>query len=98
MPRGNNRVFSISTEWREADPYYWLTDKGIDIEADANAALLRLAEAAPGRPNPDGTHTASVTEGARALIALADVDSEFQATVTVADGHRPRADDAPTRV
>ena len=72
MPRGNNRVFSISTEWREADPYYWLTDKGIDIEADANAALLRLAEASPGRPNPDGTHTASVTEGARALIALAD--------------------------
>ena len=72
IPRGNKRLFSIFTETSAVAPYYWLTDEGVDIESDANAALLRLVEAAPGRPNPDGTHPASVAEGARALIALAD--------------------------
>lgn len=72
VPRGNERPFSIFTETSAVEPYYWLTDAGVDIESDANAGLLRLVEAAPGRPNPDGTHPASVAEGARALIALAD--------------------------
>jgi energy-coupling factor transporter ATP-binding protein EcfA2 len=72
VPRGNERPFSIFTETNEVEPYYWLTQAGVDIESDANAGLLRLVEAAPGRPKPDGTHSASVAEGARALIALAD--------------------------
>ena len=72
IPRGNERPFSIITETSAVEQYYWLTDAGVDIESDANAGLLRLVEAAPGRPNPDGTHPASVAEGARALIALAD--------------------------
>jgi hypothetical protein len=72
VPRGNERPFSIFTETSAVEPYYWLIDAGVDIESDANAGLLRLVEAAPGRPNPDGTHPASVAEGARTLIALAD--------------------------
>jgi hypothetical protein len=72
IPRGNPRPFSVFTETSAVEPYYWLTEAGVDIESDANAGLLRLVEAAPGRPKPDGTHSASVAEGARALIALAD--------------------------
>jgi hypothetical protein len=72
IPRGNDRAFSVFTEMSAVEPYYWLTDAGIDIEVEANAALLRLVEAVPGRPAPDGTHAASVADGARALTALAD--------------------------
>jgi len=72
IPRGNERAYTVFTEMSAVEPYYWLTDAGVDIEADANAALLRLVEAAPGRPAPDGTNAASVADGARALIALAD--------------------------
>jgi hypothetical protein len=71
-PRGNERPFSIFTETSAVEPYYWLTDAGVDIESNANAGLLRLVEAAPGRPNPDGTHPASVAEGDRTLVALAN--------------------------
>lgn len=72
VPRGKERPFSIFSETRAVEPYYWLTDSGVDIDSDANAALLRLVETGPGHPNPDGTHPASVAEGARALIALAN--------------------------
>lgn len=72
VPRGNNRPFSIVTDTSPVEPYYWLTEAGVDIECEPNASLLRLVEAAPGRPDPDGTHTMTVADGARALIAIAD--------------------------
>ena len=70
-PRGNERPFSVFTETSAVEPYDWLTDAGVDIASDANAGVLRLVDAAPGRPNPDGTHPVSVAEGTRVLIALA---------------------------
>jgi hypothetical protein len=72
IPRGNKRAFSVFTETSAIEEYYWIVEAGVDIESPANAALLRLAEAAPGPPTPNGAHAASVGEGARALIALAD--------------------------
>jgi len=70
VPVGNNRVFSVFTETSTPDPYWWLTDKGVDVESRANAALLRLTEGLPDRPAPDGTQTQTISDGARALMAL----------------------------
>jgi hypothetical protein len=71
LPVGNNRVFSVTTSSGTPDPYWWLRDKGVDVESDANSALLRLIEALPDRPAPDGTRTQIVADGSRALGALA---------------------------
>ncbi len=65
VPRDNRRAYSIFSETRPVDHYYWLTEKGVDVEAPRNAALLSLADAVPGRPDPNGMHPASVGEGLR---------------------------------
>lgn len=70
LPVGNNPMVSVTTSWGTPDPYYWLRDKGVDLESDANSALLRLIEALPDRPVPDGTQTQSVTDGGNALEVL----------------------------
>jgi hypothetical protein len=44
----NHRPHRVTLEWGTVEPYYWLTDEGIDINAPANAALLRLIEAVDG--------------------------------------------------
>ena len=70
-PRDNRRAYSIFSEVRPVERYYWLTEKGVDVEEPRNADLLNLAEAVPGRPNPDGTHPATVEAGLEAVRVLA---------------------------
>lgn len=71
MPTGNNRMFTIHTSSGTLDPYWWLRDKRVDVDSDANAALLRLAEVVQYRPTPDGAQTQTVSEAARAIGELA---------------------------
>lgn len=70
VPVGNNRIFSVFTETRAPDPYWWLTEKGVDVESAANAALLLLTEGLPDGPAPDGTQTKTISDDAHALMAL----------------------------
>lgn len=73
IPRGNNRALSVTDGFiGESDPYWWLTNKGIDTKAEPNASLLKLADVATVRPNPDGSQAVSVEQGAKATAALAE--------------------------
>ena len=71
LPVGNNRAFSVTTSSGTPDPYWWLRNKGVDVESEANSTLLRLTEALPDRPAPDGTQTQTAADDERALSALA---------------------------
>ena len=71
LPVGNNRAFSVATSWGTPAPYWWLSDKGVDVESEANSALLRLTEALPDHRAQDGAQTQTVADGERALSALA---------------------------
>jgi hypothetical protein len=70
VPTGNNRAFSISVTSGVPDRYWWLFDKGVDVESGPNAALLQLTEALPGQQPVDGEEPATVSDGIRALAAL----------------------------
>jgi hypothetical protein len=71
VPQGNGRGYSSFIEWSSPEPHYWLREKGVDVDSEANARLLRLADAAPGQPAPDGSQPITVTEGIQALEAIA---------------------------
>lgn len=71
VPQGNNRGYSTFMEWGQPEPYYWLRDKGVDVESPANSSLLQLADAVPGRAAPDGSQPVTVTDAIRALEAVA---------------------------
>ena len=70
VPTGNNRAFSVNVTSGVPDRYWWLSDKGVDVESAPNAVLLQLTEALPGQQLADGEQPPPASEGIRGLVAL----------------------------
>jgi hypothetical protein len=67
----NHRPFQLTGGFQRANPYWFLEDKGIDLEAPANRAMLQLIEALPQSPVPPGATPLTLEDGLAATIALA---------------------------
>jgi hypothetical protein len=67
----NERAFAVRSYSRGADEHWWLSDRGVDVDAEPNASVLALIDAvttiAPGDLDPATLHVLS--EALEGLIA-----------------------------
>ena len=69
----NRRPFEVTGGWRRPDRFYWLTDKGIDIDAEPNASLLNQTEDVQKELGlfGEGRKPVDIGKGTESLRALA---------------------------
>ncbi len=74
----NRRPFEITGGWGQPDRFFWLTDKGIDIDAEPNASLLSQTEDVQKQLGLSGEarNPIDIANGVGALRALAVSASE----------------------